>query len=201
MVDLSKYLHLADPETCDLDNVTNMAHIVKFLNELRKGGVGPSGQITKLTTLLNAVKMMVISVPDDGGEADTKDMVVRAKVVETKIKGICKSLRKECSSIRLQKRDLFDGGSDLRDRALQFLNDPRLTEVVAKYVEKDQMEDEEMLIARRYLMCSLMFKNAQRQGAVVNLQIAEARRAICHQTKAGDDVYIYKVCPYYIQLA
>ena len=61
-----------------------MAHIVKFLNELRKGGVGPSGQITKLTTLLNAVKMMVISVPDDGGEADTKDMVVRAKVVETK---------------------------------------------------------------------------------------------------------------------
>ena len=56
----------------------------------------------------------------------------------------------------------------MRDRALQFLNDPRLTEVVAKYVEKDQMEDEEMLIARRYLMCSLMFKNAQRQGAVVN---------------------------------
>lgn len=192
VVDLSKYLHLADSSRCDLNSVIHMPNIVKYLNELRKNGVGPSGQITKLTTLLNAVKMMVMSVPDDGCDADIKDMVVRAKVIEAKIKGITKSLRKECSVIHLQKRDMFDGGSDLRDRALQFLSDPRLTEVVAGYIAKEEMEN---LITRRFLMCSLMFKNAQHQGAVVNLQIPETKRAICHTTKSGEEVYIYKVCP------
>ena len=41
------------------------------------------------------VKMLVTFVPDDRGDEKTKDMVVRAKVIETKVKGICKSLRKE----------------------------------------------------------------------------------------------------------
>ena len=56
VVDLSKYLHLAHSSRCNLDNVTHMPHTVKFLNELRKSGVGASGQITNLTTRLNAVK-------------------------------------------------------------------------------------------------------------------------------------------------
>ena len=51
---------VSDSSRCNLDNVTHMPHIVKFVNELRKSGVGLSGQITKLATLLNAVKMLVI---------------------------------------------------------------------------------------------------------------------------------------------
>ena len=109
MVDLSKYLHLTDPSNCNLDNVTQMSHIVKYLNKFRKCGVGPSGQITKLQTLTNVLRMMVISVRDDGGDGETKDLVVRVKVLETKLKGIMKSLRKECSVIRLRKMDLYDG--------------------------------------------------------------------------------------------
>ena len=65
--------------------------------------------------------MVVSIVPDDGGDNETKDLVVRVKVVETKIKGITKSLRKECSVIRLEKRELFDGGSDMRHQVLAFL--------------------------------------------------------------------------------
>lgn len=195
VVDLAKFLYLANSNSCDLDNVIQMPNLVKFLNELRKCGVGPSGQITKLQTVLNAVKMLVISVPDDGGDEATKDLVVRAKVIETKIKGISRSLRKECSVIRLQKRDMFDGGSDLRDRVLEFLDNPRLMEVVTFYVEKEQMDDGENLLTRRYLMCSLMFKNAQREGAVVNLRVQEVNRATCHETKTGENVYVYKVCP------
>ena len=138
--------------------------------------------------------MMVISVRDDGGDGETKDLVVRVKVLETKLKGIMKSLRKECSVIRLRKMDLYDGDVNDRDKVLEFLDDPRLLEVVTKYIEKDEMEDGEALIARRYLMCALMFKHSQRQGAVVNLRLCEVRRAIFHKTKAGREVYIYKVC-------
>ena len=204
VVDLAKYLYLADSNTCDLDNVTRMPNIVKYLNELRSCGVGPSGQITKLQTLLNAIKMMVMSVPDDGGDEATKDVVVRAKVIETRVKGISKSLRKECSLIRLQKRDMFDGGSDLRDKVLEFLDNQHLMEVVSSYVAKEQMDEGERLLTRRFLMCSLMFKNAQREGPVVNLRLGEVRRALCHKTQAGDNVYVYKVWPliycYYVEL-
>ena len=69
-----------------------MTNVVKFLNELRKSGVGLSGQITKLQTLLNAVKMMVMAVLDDGGNDETKYVVVRPNVMETNIKGISENL-------------------------------------------------------------------------------------------------------------
>ena len=42
-------------------------------------------------------------------------------------------------------------------------------------------------------MCSLMFKNAQRQGTVVNLRIAEVEREVRHETNSGNIVYVYKV--------
>ena len=113
VVDLSKFLHMANNKECDISNVTFMSHIINYLNRLRQSGVGPSGQITKLSTITNALRMVVSMVPDDGGDDETKNLVVRVKVVETKVKGITKSLRKECSAIRLEKRELFDGGSDL----------------------------------------------------------------------------------------
>ena len=56
-VDLGKFLKLVDPSTCDLNNVTYMKHIVTYLNKLRECGVGPSGQVTKLTTLVIVPKM------------------------------------------------------------------------------------------------------------------------------------------------
>ena len=80
VLDLAKYLYLADSSSCDLDNVIQTPNIVKFFNKLRNCGVGPSGQITKLQTWLNAVKMMV---PYDGDDEATRDMVVKAKVVDT----------------------------------------------------------------------------------------------------------------------
>ena len=107
VVDLSKFLYLVNPDECDVSNVTMMTNIVTYLNELRKSGVGPSGQVTKLTTILNALKMIVSTMPDDGIGEESKVLVVRAKVVQTKVKGISKSLRKECNCIRLQKRDMF----------------------------------------------------------------------------------------------
>ena len=119
----------------------------------------------------------VISVPDNGGDGETKELVVRVKVIETKLKGVMKSLRKECCAIRLRKRDLYDVDVDLRDKVLEFLDNARLLEVVTKYIEKDEIEDGEALFAQRHLMCALMFKNAQRQGAVVNLRLCEVQRS------------------------
>ena len=68
-------------------------------------------------------------------------------------------------------------------------------DVVSSYVAKEQTDDGEKLLRRRYLMCSLMFKNAQREGPVVNLRLGEVKRALCHKTQGGDNVYVYKVWP------
>ena len=78
VVDLSKFLYLADEKECDINHVTTMSHIVSYLNKLRQSGVGPSGQVTKLTTILDATKMIISRVPDDGGNEKTKELVVRA---------------------------------------------------------------------------------------------------------------------------
>ena len=46
--------------------------------------------------------MMVSKVPEDSGSEEEQKLVVRAKVVETKIRGLQKSLRKECARIRMR---------------------------------------------------------------------------------------------------
>ena len=179
VVDISKFLYLADATTCDMEHVTTMSHVVTYLNALRESGVGPSGQITKLTTLMDAMKMLISKVPDDGGDQKTKEMVVQSRVVETKMKGVCKSLRKENALIRIQKRELFNTDSDDRDRVLTLLDDDRLAEFVSGYLHQTEMTESESLMARRYLMCHIMYKNAQRQGTVVNLRLSELSRAVC----------------------
>ena len=70
-----------------------MANVIKYLNLLRNGRVGPSGQVTKLTTLQNALSLLVARMSEDGCCSVQNDLVVRVKVVETKIRGLQKSLR------------------------------------------------------------------------------------------------------------
>ena len=89
-----------------------MLNMVKYSNRLRESGVGPSGQITQLSTLMDAMKMIITRIPDDGGDEQTKELVVRTKIVETRIKGMAKSLKKDSSLIQLQKRELFDVDSN-----------------------------------------------------------------------------------------
>lgn len=105
-VDLAKFLYLADEICCEISNVTRMANVVQCLNKLRESKVGPLRQIMKLSTLSNALKMLMLTVPEDGGDEKTKDMAVRISVIESKIKRIMKSLRKEATMLQLKKRPL-----------------------------------------------------------------------------------------------
>ena len=76
----------------------------------------------------------------------------------------------------MKKRDLFQSDRGDRDVVLRFLEHPQLETVVRAYLEKEKMEEPEYLLTRRYLMCSLLYKNAQRQGSVVNLRVEEQQR-------------------------
>ena len=193
IVDLSKFLYMVNGEVCDLRHVSYMANVVAYLNRLRKSRVGPYGQVTKLTTLNNALTMMVSKVPEDGGSKEEQKLVVRAKVVETKIRGLQKSLRKECAGIRMRKRDLFQQDKGGREAVLGFLESKQLQGLVKSYVTKEKLTESEYLLTRQFFMSSLLYKNAQRQGPVVNLRVDEQARATAHSTGGGESIYIYKV--------
>ena len=100
--------------------------------------------------------MVISRLPNDGGDEKTKELVVRAKVVEIKLKGIAKSLQKESCIIRLQKREMFDGGSEERDRVLSFLENKQLKELVRGYLEKDSVSEVEHLMAAGFSCVTIM---------------------------------------------
>ncbi len=68
VVDLLKFLYLAQADQCNFIHVIHMPQIVNYLNELWACGVGPSGHITKLQTILNTIKMLIVVVLDDRGD-------------------------------------------------------------------------------------------------------------------------------------
>jgi hypothetical protein len=192
-VDLAKFLFLANEKKCDITTVTRMATIRKYLNKLRQCGVGPSGQLTKLTILKHALTMVVIHIPDDDAPADTANLASSIATVQVKIAGIMKSLRKECTSIRKRKRDMFDTTSLDHCKVLSFVRDTKLLALIQSWVQKDTLTEQELLTLRRYLMCRLVYENAQRQGAVVNMKLEEQAQATLHTTSTGKKVYMYKV--------
>ena len=105
----------------------------KWLNKLRECCVGPSGQIAKLTGLQHVLKMLTIQIPDDDATADELSMIARTKVIETKITGIMKSLRKERGTITKRKRDMF---KDKQHTVLSFLGNKELLKVMQSWVRE-----------------------------------------------------------------
>ena len=182
-IDLSKFLYMVDSTKCRIRHVTHTANIVTYLNRLRDSHVGLSGQITKLTTINHhALSMMFIQIPDDGGSEEDKTLVVRVKVVETKINGMKKVLRKKHAIIHAKKRDLCttDGGD--QEAVLKFLGNPQLLTLVTTHVAKEVIAEQEQLLTRRFLMCSLLYRNAQRQGSICNMKLEEQARQRFIQT-------------------
>ena len=119
---------------------------------------------------------------------------MRSKVVETKLKWITKTLRKECSTIRLQKRYLFHRDPvKIRENVLQFLEDERLLALMETYMAKEEMSEQEQLMSRRFLMSSLIYCNAQRQGPVTNMTLDEQSRVSSHTTRSEEVVWVYRV--------
>ena len=192
-VDLAKFLYLANKDKCDITNITVMNNITKFLSKLKEFGVGPSGQITKLTTIQRALKMMVDQIPSEGATDKQLKLVSYSTIIHTKVARIMKTLRRECSTIKKRKRDMFDTDADDHEKVLSFLGNENLLELMQSCVKKDTLTEQEQLTLRRYLMCKLVYENAQRQGAVVNMKLVELANAKMQTTSNGRKLFVYKV--------
>ena len=58
-LDLSKFLHFADPDEINLNHVLSIHKIEEYLKELVKRNLGPSGPVSKLQTLSQAQTFLV----------------------------------------------------------------------------------------------------------------------------------------------
>ena len=195
VADLSKFLRFTDDSGCNIQHVSYMKNIVGYLNALRQSNVGPAGQIGKLSVLMHTLQMLVGQVDEATNSDDDKQLIIRSTIVKTKVQSLIKSLRGEYKALRAQKRDMFDASSVQRDLVLQFLENKPLIELMEGYAarETDLMEEEKLRF-RRFLTCSLLFRNAQRQAAVANLTLEENARAVQQPGSAGgEDMTIIKV--------
>ena len=195
VTDLSKFLKFTNNRCCDLHNICNMKNIIKYLNALRQTKVGLSGQIGKLTVLMHALAMLVSEVDESALSEEEKQLIIRSTIIKMKVQALVKSMRSEYKAIRTQKRDLFDPSGGQREMVLQFLENTQLIEVVEEYVSREgELLPEEKLRLRRFLTCSLLYRNCQRQSAVSNLTLAEYESAVQHDITTGQEpVTIFKV--------
>ncbi len=58
-VDLGKYLHFANSEVVDPNEIVNMVQIENFVKMLAKLGIGPSGQVSKLNITSQAQTFLI----------------------------------------------------------------------------------------------------------------------------------------------
>lgn len=58
---------------------------------------------------------------------------------------------------------------------LKVLKDRGHLDLVKSYVTKDKMTKQEQLITRGFLMCTLVFRNIQKEGPAKNLTMEEQR--------------------------
>ena len=58
-VDLGKYLHYANSEAVDCNDIVNMVKIDSFIKMLANLGIGPSGQVSKLNVISQAQTFVI----------------------------------------------------------------------------------------------------------------------------------------------
>ena len=125
--------------------------------------------------------MLISRIPDDGGSEKERSLVVRVKVVDTKLQGLAKTKAPEERCVPSSKGQ--GSSSTVPGEQIPF-------KLVESYLQ--EMSEAEQLITRRFLMCSLIYRNAQRQGLVTHLKVIEQSLAKAQETANGT-VYVYKV--------
>ena len=142
--------------------------------------------------LSNALKILKGQINKEMTRKDTQQFLARITLVKAKITELSKTLCKESKIICMQKSAMFPVQQGDKKTVIKFLNSDRLFKLVEQNLAKDIMDGNEHLLVKRYLMCNMMYRNAQQQGPVVGLKLSEFTQAKECKTPT-EHVIIYKV--------
>ena len=100
--DLAKYLKFTGPSSLNIDDVCDRQKAMNYVDLLRKLGVGPSGQVNKLHTIITAINWQISKLSDTSPTPYEKDKLHKATVCRDKLQAVKKSIGKEKVWFNLQ---------------------------------------------------------------------------------------------------
>lgn len=112
LVDLSKYLCHCCSSVCIIRHVINMPLIEGYLDTLMGLNIGPSGQVTKLQTIIAAQGYFISTIPEERSEEDEK-ILTTAIMARERTRELKRGLMGEKNNVAARKREYVAMNSHL----------------------------------------------------------------------------------------
>lgn len=134
-VDVSKYLHFCDSETLDFENLANTSHIADFVDELRRRGIGPAGQIVKLQCIIHALDFLLYRYGSIA--ADNTAKVTRTQLAKERATYLKKGLGREKTVMAAKKKEYVTKYLHHPRELREFLDSREVQDFVEKKADED----------------------------------------------------------------
>ena len=179
-IDVSKYLRYACGQKCpnpDWSRLTDRDQLMGYVEKLKRAKVGPEGQLSKLDTFSAALRYLKVHVLADERHA----LYSKVTQMENVLTGWKTTLRKTKRKLRKSRLQKLSSESLSLDEVSALLDSQAIwTQFNQTCIDAERGETiaacrlDQATIA---LAGSLLFKNWQRPGAVVNATLAEFEEA------------------------
>lgn len=146
-IDLSKFLYYCNDAEAKLAEVANSSKIDLFLNELRRIKIGPSGQVAKLQTIVQAQSFLIHAMPLAEQSTDDQALLSKVMLARDYAKVLKRGIGKEKNVVAAKKKEYVTQNMQLtRPKELvEFLNSSE----VKLYVEEKAKLYQQHLDIRR----------------------------------------------------
>ena len=76
---MSKYLHFANSEVCDLKELTNDEALNRYIPKLESSGIGPDGIVSKLDRITNGLRYLAYLARHDVEDSSLRRIRITIK--------------------------------------------------------------------------------------------------------------------------
>ena len=186
-VDVSIYLHFANPEACDLKHLLDDDSLKHYISQLEATGIGPDGIVTKLGRIVHALRYLAyLHRKEDSGRPQNIDVVIqqimRWKTVYSKQKkGLAAQRLSSFAAEGLTAADIPNVSEC--PNLVRFYAD-----IVKKCETKTPVSPHDLSLATAFVAAALAYKNLQRAGAAVGMKLRELAEA--QYKERGDHQYL-----------
>lgn len=137
-------MHLTSSQV-NLNHVVKTDNVSRYLQNLRTLNIGPSGQATKLQTVMAAIDFVLSRLPDSGATEEEREVAHSATITRSKVQKWKKGISKEKAVQAMKKKEFVSENLQSPAEVHTFLN----SEIVREKMESLSDEEEDSLTLRR----------------------------------------------------
>ena len=185
-MDVAKYLYFANSHEINWGTLVDLEAIKAYIRELKNNGVGVEGQLTKLDRFSMALAFTKLH-----SNQLSWPVIDHAN---DRLKTWRQSLRKARPLLQFE-RDEHHAEEELDVSVLDDLNSDELLaeldEVTRKAERNMHLSSQEVDLMVAFLFATMVYKNSQRPGPILNATIAEFAKGVKHEAD-GNNYFIMK---------